>query len=139
MALTRSEAGALGVAALGHLALFGLLSVGFLATPNPDLLKPQPIEVAISDDIGMEALDGDAGLRAVRVVGQAFGSSVEAVNDYTELFIGALAGVELTFDGHRTTQLRVELDPTPPVSDPDLPGVLGSTVTLTAFATEETA
>ena len=55
MALTKSEASALGVAAIGHLVLFGLLSVGFLATPNPDMLKPQPIEVAISDEVGLES------------------------------------------------------------------------------------
>lgn len=52
--IDRSEGAGLTVALAGHVVLFGLLSVGFLATPNPDKLKSVPIEVSLSDDIGME-------------------------------------------------------------------------------------
>jgi len=53
--MDRVEKGALGVAALGHVALFGLLSVGFLATPNPNDLKSKPIEVSLTDEIALES------------------------------------------------------------------------------------
>jgi outer membrane biosynthesis protein TonB len=53
--MDRVEKGALGVAALGHVALFGLLSVGFLATPNPADLKSKPIEVSLTDEIALES------------------------------------------------------------------------------------
>ena len=53
MGMTRGEATALGVAAAGHVLLFGVLSVGFLATPNPDKLEPQPIEVTLADDVAL--------------------------------------------------------------------------------------
>lgn len=55
MALTRSEAVGLTIAAIGHLGLFGLLSVGFLATPNAEKLKPQPIAVSFAEDVGLES------------------------------------------------------------------------------------
>lgn len=53
--IDRAEGAGLTVALAGHVVLFGLLSVGFLATPNPEKLKPQPIEVALVDDIGLES------------------------------------------------------------------------------------
>jgi outer membrane biosynthesis protein TonB len=53
--VTRSEAAGLGIAAIGHLALFGLLSVGFLATPNPLQLQSAPIEVSLTDEVGLES------------------------------------------------------------------------------------
>ncbi|VVT13764.1 conserved hypothetical protein [Sphingomonas sp. EC-HK361] len=53
--MERSEKIGLGVALAGHVVLFGLLSVGFLATPNPLKLKATPIEVTLSDDVAMEA------------------------------------------------------------------------------------
>ena len=55
MALTRSEIGGLAVAAIGHAVLFGLLSVGFLATPNAETLKPQPIAVSFAEDVALES------------------------------------------------------------------------------------
>lgn len=57
--MDRAEKGALGVAALGHVALFGLLSVGFLATPNPLQLKSQPIEVVLTEEIGLTSAAPD--------------------------------------------------------------------------------
>ncbi|NIJ22612.1 cell envelope biogenesis protein TolA [Sphingomonas japonica] len=53
--MDRAEKIGLGLAAAGHIVLFGLLSVGFLATPNPEILKPTPIEVSLVDEIGLEA------------------------------------------------------------------------------------
>ena len=50
-----SEGAGLTVSLLGHVVLFGILSVGFLATPNPLKLKPQPVEVALVDDVGLES------------------------------------------------------------------------------------
>ncbi|GGB19854.1 hypothetical protein GCM10011380_06750 [Sphingomonas metalli] len=52
--MQRGEKLALGVAVAGHVVLFGLLSVGFLATPNPLKLAPQPIQVSLADDIAIE-------------------------------------------------------------------------------------
>jgi len=53
--VNRTEGAGLTVALIGHVALFGLLSVGFLATPNPMKLKPQPIEVALVDQVSLES------------------------------------------------------------------------------------
>lgn len=53
--MERSEKIGLGVALAGHVVLFGLLSVGFLATPNPLKLKATPIEVTLSDQVALEA------------------------------------------------------------------------------------
>lgn len=55
MGLTRAEAGGLAIAAIGHVALFGLLSVGFLATPNAEKLRPQAIAVSFAEDVGLES------------------------------------------------------------------------------------
>lgn len=54
--ISRSEASGLSLAVVGHVVLFGLLSVGFLATPNPMLLRPTPIEVSITDEVGLESM-----------------------------------------------------------------------------------
>ncbi len=48
-----SEGTGLGVAVLGHVLLFGGLSLGFLATPNPKTFEQQPIEVSLTDDIAL--------------------------------------------------------------------------------------
>ena len=55
LAIDRREGTALGVAVLGHLVLFGLLSVGFLATPNPLKLEPTPIEISLTDEVGLKS------------------------------------------------------------------------------------
>jgi len=52
--MDRAEKVGLGVAVAGHVVLFGLLSVGFLATPNPDRLKQQPVEVSLVDTVALE-------------------------------------------------------------------------------------
>lgn len=53
--MDRAEQAGLGAAVVGHVVLFGLLSVGFLATPNPLDLKQRPIEVTLSDEVGLES------------------------------------------------------------------------------------
>ena len=65
--MERSEKVGLGVAGAGHLVLFGLLSVGFLSTPNPEKLKQQPIDVSLVKDVGLE----DAAPQAVEEPAQS--------------------------------------------------------------------
>lgn len=55
MALTSGERSGLVVAVAGHAVLFGLLSVGFLATPNAEGLKSQPIDISLIDEVAFEA------------------------------------------------------------------------------------
>ncbi|AJP73035.1 hypothetical protein [Sphingomonas hengshuiensis] len=52
--MTRTEAGAFAIAAVAHVALFGLLSLGFRA-PDPAKLAPQPIEISLAEDVGLES------------------------------------------------------------------------------------
>lgn len=52
--MERAEKWALGAAVAGHAVLFGLLSVGFLATPNPLKLEPQPIDISLVPDVAIE-------------------------------------------------------------------------------------
>src|SRR5258706_1385523 len=53
--MDRTEKTGLAVAIVGHIILFGLLSVGFLSTPNPEQLKPKPIDISLVDDVGLQA------------------------------------------------------------------------------------
>lgn len=53
--MDRAEKIGLGTATAGHVILFGLLSVGFLATPNPSKIERHPVEVTFADDVGLEA------------------------------------------------------------------------------------
>jgi len=53
--MDRAEQTGLGVAIVGHVVLFGLLSVGFLSTPNPIDLKQKPIEVTLADEVALES------------------------------------------------------------------------------------
>lgn len=53
--MERGEKIGLGVAGAGHVILFGLLSIGFLATPNPLKLKQDPVQVSLVEDVGLEA------------------------------------------------------------------------------------
>lgn len=52
-ALDRREGAGIGLAVLGHAVLFGLLTVGFLSTPNPIKLESTPIEVSLTDEVGL--------------------------------------------------------------------------------------
>lgn len=53
--MDRAEKLGLGAATAGHVVLFGLLSVGFLATPNPMKIERNPVEVTLAKDVGLEA------------------------------------------------------------------------------------
>lgn len=53
--MERAEKYGLGVAAAGHALLFGLLSVGFLSTPNPLKLESKPIDISLVDEVALEA------------------------------------------------------------------------------------
>ncbi|SFP77995.1 cell envelope biogenesis protein TolA [Sphingomonas rubra] len=52
--MERGERLALAAAVAGHAVLFGLLSVGFLATPNPLKLEPQPIDISLVPEVAIE-------------------------------------------------------------------------------------
>ncbi|KQN16153.1 hypothetical protein [Sphingomonas sp. Leaf28] len=53
--MDRSEKIGLGVALVGHVVLFGLLSVGFLDAPEPPKIQQQPIDVSLVPDVALEA------------------------------------------------------------------------------------
>lgn len=55
VAIDRRESAGIGVAVVGHVALFGVLSVGFLTTPNPVKLEATPIEISITDEAGLKS------------------------------------------------------------------------------------
>ena len=52
--MERAEQAGVGIALLGHVALFGLLSVGFPATPDPLRIERAPVEVTFAEDVGLE-------------------------------------------------------------------------------------
>lgn len=52
--MEKAEKIGLGVAATGHAALFGVLSLSLISTPDA-AYKPKPIEVMIADEIGLES------------------------------------------------------------------------------------
>jgi hypothetical protein len=53
--MERAEKIGLGVATAGHVLLFGLLSAGFLATPNPLKLKSPPMDISLVDEVALES------------------------------------------------------------------------------------
>ena len=75
--MDRAEKVGLGVAAAGHLLLFGLLSVGFLATPNPLKLKQQPIDISLVPDVAVESTAPDPA-EAAQSVAPEVGAPEEA-------------------------------------------------------------
>ena len=54
--MERAEKIGLGVATAGHVLLFGLLSVGFLATPNPLKLNSPPMDVSLVDEVDLKSM-----------------------------------------------------------------------------------
>ena len=54
--MERAEKIGLGVATAGHVLLFGLLSVGFLATPNPLKLNSPPMDVSLVDEVDLRSM-----------------------------------------------------------------------------------
>jgi hypothetical protein len=51
--MERSEKIGLGVAALGHVLLFGALSLGLLTTSQPKPIKADALDVTLTDEIGL--------------------------------------------------------------------------------------
>lgn len=52
----RAERTELGISAAAHLALFGILSLGFLAAPKPLIVPQTPVDVQLVDEVGLEAM-----------------------------------------------------------------------------------
>ena len=50
--MEKAEKIGLGIAAAGHVALFGVLSLSVLSTTN-DAFRNKPIEVMIADEVGL--------------------------------------------------------------------------------------
>jgi hypothetical protein len=57
--MTRSEAAGLGVAALGHVLLFGALSLSWLRNAPPLVLN-DPVEVQLVDEVGLHSAQPEA-------------------------------------------------------------------------------
>lgn len=53
--MERSEKIGLGIATAGHVLLFGALSAGFLATPNPLKLNSPPMDVSLVDEVALKS------------------------------------------------------------------------------------
>ena len=53
--MERAEKIGLGVATAGHVLLFGLLSAGFLSTPNPLKLNSPPMDVSLVDEVALKS------------------------------------------------------------------------------------
>ncbi len=53
--MERTEKIGLGVATAGHVLLFGLLSTGFLSTPDPLKLNSPPMDVSLVDEVDLKS------------------------------------------------------------------------------------
>jgi outer membrane biosynthesis protein TonB len=53
--MEKTEKIGLGIATAGHVLLFGLLSAGFLATPNPLKLNSPPMDVSLVDAVSLKS------------------------------------------------------------------------------------
>lgn len=53
--MERTEKIGLGIATAGHVLLFGVLSAGFLSTPNPLKLNSPPMDVSLVDEIALRS------------------------------------------------------------------------------------
>jgi hypothetical protein len=54
--MERSEKIGLGIATAGHVLLFGVLSAGFLSTPNPLKLNSPPMDVSMVDEVALKSM-----------------------------------------------------------------------------------
>jgi outer membrane biosynthesis protein TonB len=52
----RAERAGLGISAAAHVALFGVLSLGLLAAPQPLIVPQAPVDVQLVDEVGLEAM-----------------------------------------------------------------------------------
>ncbi len=53
--MERAEKIGLGVATAAHVLLFGLLSAGFLSTPNPLKLNSPPMDISLVDEVALKS------------------------------------------------------------------------------------
>ena len=51
--MQRAEQTGLGVAVIGHIALFGVLSLGLFAATKPMIAPSQPVDIQIVDEVGL--------------------------------------------------------------------------------------
>lgn len=76
--MTRGEKIGLGAAVAGHMVLFGLLSVGFLATPNPISLKSTPIDVSLVDEVALHSASPNITEDPARSIAPDIGAPTDA-------------------------------------------------------------
>ncbi|MDY0960120.1 cell envelope biogenesis protein TolA [Sphingomonas sp. CFBP8993] len=76
--MERGERTGLAIAVAGHLVLFGLLSVGFLATPNPEKLKVTPIDISLVKDVALEAASPTPNQQAAQSIAPEEGTPEDA-------------------------------------------------------------
>ncbi|WP_294233018.1 cell envelope integrity protein TolA [uncultured Sphingomonas sp.] len=76
--MERGERTGLAIAVAGHVVLFGLLSVGFLSTPNPEKLKVTPIDISLVKDVALEAASPTPNQQAAQSVAPEEGAPEDA-------------------------------------------------------------
>jgi len=76
--MERGERTGLAIAVAGHLVLFGLLSVGFLATPNPEKLKVTPIDISLVKDVALDAASPTPNQQAAQSIAPEEGAPEDA-------------------------------------------------------------
>ena len=76
--MERGERIGLAIAVAGHIVLFGLLSVGFLSTPNPEKLKVTPIDISLVKDVALEAASPTPNEQAAQSVAPEEGAPEDA-------------------------------------------------------------
>ena len=76
--MERGERTGLAIAVAGHIVLFGLLSVGFLSTPNPEKLKVTPIDISLVKDVALDAASPTPNQQAAQSVAPEEGAPEDA-------------------------------------------------------------
>ena len=76
--MERGERTGLAIAVAGHIVLFGLLSVGFLWTPNPEKLKVTPIDISLVKDVALDAASPTPNQQAAQSVAPEEGAPEDA-------------------------------------------------------------
>jgi len=77
--MQRADATGLGVAAVGHVLLFGVLSLGLIAAPKPVPPLTQPVDIQIVDEVGLtDSAPDPATDEPAPSVAPAVGAPVEA-------------------------------------------------------------
>ena len=77
--MQRADATGLGVAAIGHIVLFGVLSLGIVLAPKPVPPLTQPVDIQIVDEVGLQdTVPNPSSLEPAPSVAPETGPSVEA-------------------------------------------------------------